>query len=49
VTGSVKQTVGKTIGNPSLEMEGAAQKLKGQAQGIVGDAKVSIKKIIDKV
>jgi uncharacterized protein YjbJ (UPF0337 family) len=48
VAGSVKQTVGKVVGNPSLEMQGAAQKLKGQAQGVVGDAKESIKKIIDK-
>lgn len=39
VAGSVKQTVGKAVGNPSLEMQGAEQKLKGQAQGVVGDAK----------
>ena len=48
VAGSVKQTVGKAVGNPSLEMQGAEQKLKGQAQGVVGDSKESIKKIIDK-
>lgn len=47
--GSVKQGVGKAVGNPSLEMEGAAQKLKGVAQGAIGDAKDAVKKIVDKV
>ena len=30
--GSVKQTVGKATGSEELEMKGAAQKLKGEAQ-----------------
>ncbi|QGM97292.1 CsbD family protein [Methylocystis parvus] len=46
--GAVKQTVGKASGNPSLEIEGAGQKLKGEAQGAVGGAKEAVKKIIDK-
>jgi uncharacterized protein YjbJ (UPF0337 family) len=47
--GTVKEAVGKAVGNPNLEIEGAAQKLKGEAQGAVGDAKDSVKKVIDKV
>jgi uncharacterized protein YjbJ (UPF0337 family) len=47
--GAVKETVGKAVGNPSLEIEGAGQKLKGETQGAVGDAKEAVKKIIDKV
>ncbi len=41
VAGAVKQGVGEAVGNPKLQVEGAAQKLKGQAQGAVGDAKDS--------
>jgi uncharacterized protein YjbJ (UPF0337 family) len=47
--GTVKQTVGKAVGNPSLEVEGAAQKLKGEAQGAIGDAKDAVKKMVDQV
>ena len=46
--GAVKQGVGEAVGNPTLEVEGAAQKLKGQAQGAVGDAKDAVKKVVDK-
>ncbi len=47
--GSIKQVVGKAVGNPSLEIEGAAQSLKGEAQGALGDAKDAVKKLVDKV
>jgi uncharacterized protein YjbJ (UPF0337 family) len=47
--GTVKQAVGKVVGNPNLEIEGAGQKLKGEAQGAVGNAKEAVKKVIDKV
>lgn len=48
VAGSVKQGVGKAVGNPNLELEGAGQKLKGEAQEAVGKAKEVVKKIVDK-
>ena len=46
--GSVKQVVGKAVGNPSLEIEGVGQKLKGAAQASVANAKDSIKSLVDK-
>jgi uncharacterized protein YjbJ (UPF0337 family) len=46
--GAIKQGVGEAVGNPSLEIEGAAQKLKGQAQETVGEAKDAVKKLVDK-
>jgi len=46
--GAVKQGVGKAVGNPNLELEGAGQKLKGETQEAVGKAKDVIKKIVDK-
>jgi len=48
VAGAVKRGVGEAVGNPKLQVEGAAQKLKGQAQGAVGDAKDAVKKVVDK-
>jgi uncharacterized protein YjbJ (UPF0337 family) len=41
--GSIKKGVGDAVGNPKLEAEGAAQKLKGKVQGAVGDAKDAVK------
>jgi uncharacterized protein YjbJ (UPF0337 family) len=46
--GAVKQGVGEAVGNPNLEIEGAAQKLKGHAQETVGEAKEAVKKLVDK-
>ena len=47
--GNFKQGVGKAVGNPYLEVEGAAQKVKGEAQQTtVGKAKDAIKNVIDK-
>ena len=46
--GAVKQGVGEAVGNPKLQVEGAAQKLMGEAQGAVGDAKDAVKKVVDK-
>jgi uncharacterized protein YjbJ (UPF0337 family) len=48
VAGAVKKGVGDAVGNPKLQVEGEAQKLKGQAQGTVGDAKDAVKKVVDK-
>jgi uncharacterized protein YjbJ (UPF0337 family) len=46
--GAVKQGVGEAVGNPNLEVEGAAQKLTGEVQVGVGKAKDAVKKVIDK-
>ena len=46
--GTVKKGVGEAVGNPKLQVEGAGQKLKGEAQGAVGEAKDAVKKIADK-
>jgi uncharacterized protein YjbJ (UPF0337 family) len=46
--GTVKQGVGDAVGNPKLQVEGAAQKVKGAAQGAIGDAKDAVKKAVDK-
>ena len=48
VVGSVKEVAGHAVGNPNLEVEGAAQKLKGKTQEAVGEAKDAVKKIVDK-
>ena len=46
--GTVKQHVGKALGNPNLEAEGVVQKLKGEVQETVGKAKDAVKKLVDK-
>jgi uncharacterized protein YjbJ (UPF0337 family) len=47
VAGAVKQGVGRAVGDGSLEIEGIAQKLKGEAQQDVGKAKDAVKKVVD--
>ena len=46
--GAIKQSAGHAVGNPSLEAEGIAQKLKGKGQEALGDAKGAVKKVVDK-
>jgi len=46
--GAVKQSSGKAVGNPNLEVKGTLQKGKGQAQQAVGKTKDAVKKVIDK-
>jgi uncharacterized protein YjbJ (UPF0337 family) len=46
--GSVKESVGKSVGNDRVEAEGAVQKAKGQAQQAVGKGKDALKSIVDK-
>ena len=46
--GAVKQSAGKAVGNPNLEVKGTLQKGKGEAQQAVGKAKDAAKKVIDK-
>ena len=47
--GAVKQGVGKVVGNPKLEAEGAIQKSAGKVEAGIGKAKDGVKKFIDKV
>jgi uncharacterized protein YjbJ (UPF0337 family) len=47
--GAVKQGVGKATGSEQLQAEGAAQKLKGQAQEAVGKGKDALKSAVDKI
>jgi uncharacterized protein YjbJ (UPF0337 family) len=46
--GKINEGVGRLIGNPKLEAEGALLKRKGQAQQAVGEVKEAIKTVIDK-
>ncbi len=46
--GNVKQGVGKAVGNEQLQVEGAAQELKGEAQVAVGKTKDVIKDVANK-
>jgi uncharacterized protein YjbJ (UPF0337 family) len=48
VVGAVKEAAGHAVGNPTIEVEGAAQKLKGKSQEALGEAKDAVKKIVDK-
>ena len=47
--GTIKEKIGKTIGNPKLEAKGAIEKTKGQLQSAMGDmqrvAKSNLKKL----
>lgn len=42
--GNVKQGVGKATGNEELQVKGAVQEKKGEAQQTVGDVKDAVKK-----
>jgi len=46
--GAVKKGVGEAVGNPNLKVEGAVQKLKGEVQQNLGQAKDAVKEVIDK-
>ncbi len=46
--GSIKETVGKAIGDSKLEVEGASDKAEGQIQNAVGGAKDSVKGALKK-
>jgi uncharacterized protein YjbJ (UPF0337 family) len=47
--GNVKQGIGKAIGNEQMQVEGAAQELKGEAQVAVGKTKAAVKDGANKV
>lgn len=46
--GSVKETVGKVVGNTKLRTEGAVDKVAGKTEAAYGDAKDKVKSKIDK-
>ena len=46
--GSVKEAVGKTVGNERLEAEGAADQVAGSVQKKVGDVKDAAKTLTKK-
>lgn len=41
--GNIKQGVGKAVGSEELQVKGAVQELKGEAQVAVGDVKEKVK------
>ena len=41
--GNIKQGVGKAVGSEELQVKGAVQELKGDAQVAVGDVKEKVK------
>ncbi|HTR17471.1 MAG TPA: CsbD family protein [Acetobacteraceae bacterium] len=46
--GTVRQMVGKVLGDHKLESEGRAEKAEGQVQNMVGGLKDTAREIIDK-
>jgi uncharacterized protein YjbJ (UPF0337 family) len=47
--GNIKKNVGKVIGSDKMEIEGAVQELKGEAQVEVGKAKAAVKDGANKI
>eukprot|EP01037_Dinobryon_pediforme_P029454 gene29454-33097_t len=47
IVGKAKQAIGNISGNEALRLKGLAQQQKGIAQKAVGDAKATVKKIVD--
>ncbi|SFV26058.1 CsbD family protein [Hyphomicrobium facile] len=47
--GNIKKNVGKAVGSDKMEIEGALQELKGEAQVEVGKAKATVKDGANKV
>lgn len=47
--GTIRQGVGRAIGNSEMEAKGLVQKTKGEAQQLKGDAKDAVKGVVDKV
>jgi len=46
--GSVKETVGKVVGDGKMQAEGAAEKVAGKVQNAAGGAKDAIRDAADK-
>jgi uncharacterized protein YjbJ (UPF0337 family) len=49
VGGMIKEVAGKIIGNEKMEDEGKLQKIRGQAQGAIGDIKQDVKDVVKKL
>jgi uncharacterized protein YjbJ (UPF0337 family) len=43
IKGTVKQVVGKAVGDVKLESEGTADKIEGQVQNAIGSVKDTVK------
>jgi len=43
VEGMIKEVAGKLVGNEKLEKKGKVQKIRGEAQAAVGDARQDVK------
>ena len=48
VKGTIKELVGKAIGDTKLESEGKADKIEGKIQNAAGGIKDSVREIIEK-
>ena len=48
VKGAIKETIGKVVGSPSTEAEGAAEKTEGKVQADVGKAKDAVRDTLKK-
>ena len=48
VKGTIKELVGKVIGDTKLESEGKADKVEGKIQNAAGGIKDSVREIIEK-
>ena len=48
VKGTIKELVGKAIGDAKLESEGKADKVEGKIQNAAGGIKDSVREIIEK-
>ena len=46
--GTVKEAVGKTIGDKKIETEGVVDKLTGKVESAVGDAKETLRDAVNK-
>lgn len=44
IVGSTKEAVGKATGDKRLEVEGALDKVKGEARKVAGDVKDAVKR-----
>lgn len=44
IKGTIKEVVGKTVGDAKLETEGKIEKVEGKIQNIIGSVKHAVKK-----
>jgi uncharacterized protein YjbJ (UPF0337 family) len=48
VTGGLKESVGRGLGDEKTEAEGAAEKTEGRAQSAIGHVKDAVREIVGK-